>query len=184
MAGIPVSVRGLVHIYRLEGYDVVALAGIDLDVAAGESMALLGPSGSGKSTLLSVLAGLLVPSAGKVLVGDHDIVQSTPAGLQRMRADDVGVVLQGAERNLLPYLTAAENVAYAQRAADKARRAGLHSPDELPDLVGVSAAEGRSKLSALSPGRGSGRRWRWPSRTAPACCWPTSRRASSTTTRR
>src|SRR3954467_11608954 len=80
--GLGVTCRGLVYIYRLEGYDVVALAGVDLDISAGESVALLGPSGSGKSTLLSLLAGLLPPSAGRLSVGRHDLVRATPSELQ------------------------------------------------------------------------------------------------------
>jgi ABC-type lipoprotein export system ATPase subunit len=118
MNGIAISARGLVYIYRLEGYDVVAVAGVDLDIAAGESVALVGPSGSGKSTLLALLAGLLVPSAGRLVVGSHDVARATPAELAQMRAGSVGVVLQGAGRNLLPYLTAEQNVRFAQSGAN------------------------------------------------------------------
>ena len=114
---IGVTCRGLVSIYRLEGYEVVALAGVDLDISPGESVALLGPSGSGKSTLLSVLAGLMRPSAGRVHVGETDMVKATEAELAQLRSSDVGVSLQGAQRSLLPYLTAEQNVAFAQRAA-------------------------------------------------------------------
>ena len=134
--GLGVACRGVVYIYRLEGYDVVALAGVDLDIAAGESVALLGPSGAGKSTLLALLAGLLRPSAGRLTVGGKDLVHATPAELQLLRATAVGVVLQGAARNLLPYLTAEQNVRFAQRrgadgdrAARRAQQAG-HGPEQ------------------------------------------------------
>lgn len=149
--GIGVTCRGLVYIYRLEGYDVVALAGVDLDIAPGEAVALLGPSGAGKSTLLSLLAGLLRPSAGRVQVGPYDLVKATDADLVRMRAGDVGVVLQGAARNLLPYLSAEQNVRFAQRGAPKGHP--LPSPREVLSLVGLNA-RGRSRLrpAALSPG--------------------------------
>ena len=79
--GLGVTCRGLVYIYRLEGYDVVALAGVDLDIAAGEAVALLGPSGAGKSTLLSLLAGLLRPAAGRLVVGGHDLSRADAAEL-------------------------------------------------------------------------------------------------------
>lgn len=149
--GIGVTCRGLVYIYRLEGYDVVALAGVDLDIAPGEAIALVGPSGSGKSTLMSLLAGLLRPAAGRVQVGPHDLVQASDAELLRMRATDVGVVLQGASRNLLPYLTAEQNVRFAQRGMPAAHpRPGAR---EVLSLVGLGA-RGRHRLrpSALTPG--------------------------------
>lgn len=154
MAAIGVSCRGLVSIYRLEGYDVVALAGVDLDIAPGESVALLGPSGSGKSTLLSVLAGLLRPAAGRAHVGDVDLAKAGDAELARMRAVDVGVALQGAQRNLLPYLTAEQNVRFAQRAAGRTP-GGLKpvAPREVLSVVGL-AVRGRMRLKpgALTPG--------------------------------
>jgi putative ABC transport system ATP-binding protein len=149
--GIGVVCRGVVHIYRLEGYDVVALAGVDLDISPGESVALLGPSGSGKSTLLAVLAGLLRPAAGRVEVGGYDLVKATTAQLHRMRATDVGVALQGASRNLLPYLSAEQNVRFAQDGARKGR--DLPSPRDVLALVGLDTrARTRLRPDELSPG--------------------------------
>jgi ABC-type lipoprotein export system ATPase subunit len=153
ITGIGISCRGLVSIYKLEGYDVVALAGVDLDIEAGEAVALLGPSGSGKSTLLSVLAGLMRPAAGRVTVGEVDLSKANDADLHRMRATDVGVSLQGASRNLLPYLTAEQNVRFAQRGVPSDRRRELPSPREVLSLVGL-AARNRSRLTpgTLAPG--------------------------------
>ncbi|GAA1659688.1 ABC transporter ATP-binding protein [Fodinicola feengrottensis] len=149
-SGVAVSCEGLVHIYRAEDTEVVALAGIDLQVAAGESVALLGPSGAGKSTLLSILAGVLRPSAGRLRIGAHAVESMSPAQLQRMRAAEVGVVLQGASRNLLPYLTAYDNVRFAQRAAP--RGAELDAPEEVLDLLGLESFA-REKFQVLTPGQ-------------------------------
>lgn len=163
MTGILVSCHGLVHIYRLEGNDVVALSGVDLDVGGGEVVGLLGPSGSGKSTLLNLFAGLLRPSAGRLTVGRHEIARMDERGLARMRAQDVGVVLQGAMRNLLPYASPLDNVRFAQRGArrlagsgdvqdaDRSDR-GLPEPIEVLELVGLSD-RGHTPLQQLTPGQ-------------------------------
>jgi putative ABC transport system ATP-binding protein len=150
-APVGVTCRGLVYIYRLEGYDVVALAGVDLDIQAGQSVALVGPSGAGKSTLLSLMAGLLTPSAGRLTVGDHDLAKAGPAEQQRMRAVDVGVVLQGASRNLLPYLSLEQNVRFAQRGAPAGR--DRPRPRDVLALVGLDdPARQRALPGALTPG--------------------------------
>lgn len=137
---IGVTCRGLVYIYRLDGYDVVALSGVDLDVAPGESLALVGPSGSGKSTLMSLMAGLLRPSAGRLSIGPHDLVKAGSVELQNMRATDVGVVLQGASRNLLPYLSAEDNIRFAQREVPREYRTDMPTPGELLELVGLTGS--------------------------------------------
>jgi ABC-type lipoprotein export system ATPase subunit len=150
--GIGLSCRGLVYIYRLEGYDVVALAGVDLDIAPGESVALVGPSGSGKSTLMAVFGGLLPPSAGRLTVGGRDITRATPAELAHMRATAVGVVLQGPGRNTLPYLTAEQNVRFAQRGASVGR-GQLPPPREVLGLVGLTnRTQMRSRPGRMTAG--------------------------------
>ena len=152
MTGTSVSAHGLVHIYRLEGNDVVALTSVDLDVSPGQMVGLLGPSGSGKSTLLRLLAGLQQPSAGRLWVGSHDLTAISDADLNRMRALEVGIVLQGASNNLLPYLTPEANVAYAQDEARRHRREDLAEPDDVLDIVGL-ADQARRRLVELTPGQ-------------------------------
>jgi putative ABC transport system ATP-binding protein len=149
VSGLAVAAHGLVHIYRSDGNDVVALGGVDLDVSPGEVVGLLGPSGAGKSTLLTLLAGLLRPSAGKLWVGEHDLLALDEAGRDRMRARDVGVVLQGAARNLLPYATATANVAFAASALPRGDRP---DPAGVVDLVGL-AEVADEPLSSYTPGR-------------------------------
>jgi putative ABC transport system ATP-binding protein len=136
VGGVAVQVRGLIHLYPQQGADVVALRGVDLDIEAGEMLALLGPSGMGKSTLLQLLAGVMRPSAGEILIGQQELGTMTAAGLRRLRAGDVSFVLQDTARNLLPYATVAQNVWFAQRG-DR-RRTGSHDTEELLALLGLS----------------------------------------------
>lgn len=157
---VPRAIRtlGLVHIYRSEGHDVAALSGVDLSVDAGEVVGLLGPSGSGKSTLLALLGGLFRPSAGKIFVGDHELSALSPAELDAFQARETSLMLQGAGRNLVPYLTVRENVEFA---AAQARRLGaaVASVDEGLELVGASdfadaplaqLSQGQLQMAALA----------------------------------
>lgn len=147
--GLGVRTRGLVHLYNAEGHDVAALSGVDLDVGAGELVGLLGPSGSGKSTLMSLVAGILRPSAGKVFVGDTEVSSATPRALDQLRSSDVGLMLQGAARNLLPDTTALDNVRFAQHLARRGGRA-VPEPAEVLDDVGLGDHAGRP-LVELTP---------------------------------
>jgi ABC-type lipoprotein export system ATPase subunit len=152
--GLAVRTRGLVHVYRGEGRDVAALAGVDLEVRAGEMLALLGPSGAGKSTLLALVAGLFRPTAGRVYVGELDLTKATQRELDQLHAKDVSLMLQGATRNLLPFLTANQNIAFAQAAgralADEAER--LPSAPTLLGMVGLKDL-GDDPLDRLTPGQ-------------------------------
>ena len=105
-----ITCDSLVKIYRLETSEVQALQGLDLRVARGELMAIVGPSGSGKSTLMNIVGGLDSPTGGKVVVDGRDIGRLSPAALDVYRSRQVGFVWQKPSRNLLPYLTARENV--------------------------------------------------------------------------
>ncbi|PPF89572.1 ABC transporter [Subtercola sp. Z020] len=124
----------LVRIFQVENIEVLALQGLDLLVDEGEMIAIVGASGSGKSTLLSILSGLDTPTAGRARVGSWDLLQLSAADRLAYRRETVGFVWQQTARNLLPYLSAAENVAlpmaYAGvRARTRTRRARdiLHS---------------------------------------------------------
>ncbi len=138
-AGVRVRCEGVVHIYPASGeglHDVVALRGIDLDVDPGEFVSLLGPSGSGKSTVLGLLAGVLRPSAGRVLIGPHDVGRMAPRSLARLRGSVVALVLQNPSRNLLAYATVRQNVAFAAGPSGE-------SPDDLLQELGLAALAGR-----------------------------------------
>ena len=100
----------LFKIYKIADLEVVALRGLDLDVDEGEVVAVVGASGSGKSTLLNILAGYDSPSAGKVSVGQTDLLRMTSKDVEVYRRHEVGFVWQQTSRNLFPYLTALENV--------------------------------------------------------------------------
>jgi len=156
--GTDVRVRGVIHLYPQQGADVVALRGVDLDIAAGEMLALLGPSGMGKSTLLLLLAGMLTPSAGEITIGEVTLGSLSPAGLRQLRAGTVSFVLQETARNLLPYATVAQNVWFAQQG-DRTR--AHRDVDELLDLLGLaelaqrpvgSLTRGMQQLVALTAG--------------------------------
>ena len=151
-AGAEVRLDGVVHIYTdASGSDVVALRGVDLEVSAGERVALLGPSGAGKSTLLSLLAGTTRASAGTVALDGVDLRSLTEGRLAALRATRVGTVLQGPWRNLLPYATAAQNVAFAQRAVGRRARRALTPPAELLGALGLAPLTHRP-LGGLSGG--------------------------------
>jgi putative ABC transport system ATP-binding protein len=110
------SARNLTKIYGMGEVSVHALQGVDLAVAAGEFIVLLGPSGSGKSTLLNILGGLDTPSSGELRFLDRDLTHADEAALTRYRREHVGFVFQF--YNLIPSLTARENVALVTDIAD------------------------------------------------------------------
>jgi putative ABC transport system ATP-binding protein len=108
--------HGLTKTYRAGEVDVHALRGVDLTLARGEMVVLLGPSGSGKSTLLNILGGLDVPSGGEVWYGDHRLHGADEKDLTQFRREHIGFVFQF--YNLIPSLTALENVALVTEIAN------------------------------------------------------------------
>ncbi|MGE5825046.1 MAG: ABC transporter ATP-binding protein [Bacteroidota bacterium] len=125
------TARGLTKIYRIGEVEVRALRGIDLEVASGELIVLLGPSGSGKSTLLNILGGLDAPTSGDVHFLDHSLTGASEAQLTRYRREHIGFVFQF--YNLIPSLTAQENVALVTEIAENPMR-----PEEALAWVGLS----------------------------------------------
>jgi putative ABC transport system ATP-binding protein len=141
----------LVKIYKVADLEAVALQGLDLVVAPGELLGLVGPSGSGKTTLMNILGGIDRPSAGRVWVNGQDLLKMSDAALNRYRRSKVGFVWQLGSRNLIPYLTALENVelpmTLAGRNGGRKRRRAL----ELLEAVGL-AERRHHRLAQMSGG--------------------------------
>jgi ABC-type lipoprotein export system ATPase subunit len=143
--------RDLVRIFVTEGIEVQALQGLNLRLERGELVALVGASGSGKSTLLSILSGLDRPTGGTARVAGQDLATMTRRERVEFQRSRVGFVWQQTSRNLLPYLTAAQNVAVPLAISGKQRGAARAARvDELLELLG--AAHCRDKLPALLTG--------------------------------
>jgi ABC-type lipoprotein export system ATPase subunit len=135
-----ISCEGLVRIYKRKGVEVVALQGLDLHVDRGDLMAIVGASGSGKSTLLNILSGLDSPSAGQARVAGHDLLTMRRGERRRYRLQTCGFVWQQPGDNLVPYLSAAENVAVPQRLAGQRGAAAGERTGELLEQLGIADA--------------------------------------------
>ena len=122
-------------IYRKVGHETVALGGIDLVIYSGEFIAIMGPSGSGKSTFFNMVGALDTPTSGRILIDEVDVAQLTAVELAFVRSRKIGYIFQ--QYNLIPYLTALENVTTALHFAgipsDEARGRGM----EVLHLVGL-----------------------------------------------
>ncbi|MFD0588026.1 ABC transporter ATP-binding protein [Paenibacillus sp. GCM10027627] len=143
-----IDCEGLVKIYKTDDLEVVALQGLNLTVEDGELMAIIGNSGSGKSTLLNTLGGLDRPSAGAVKVGPWDLLKITEEELVKYKRETVGFIWQNNARNLLPYLTALENVEMPMMLSGKVDRAYAK---QLLEWVGLKERM-YNKLHQLSGG--------------------------------
>jgi ABC-type lipoprotein export system ATPase subunit/bifunctional DNA-binding transcriptional regulator/antitoxin component of YhaV-PrlF toxin-antitoxin module len=147
-----INCENLVKIYKVMDLEVVALQGLDLTVQAGELLAIVGASGSGKSTLLNILGGLDRPSAGRVAVNGRNLLKLSNGELDRYRRLEVGFVWQQTGRNLIPYLTARENIELPMTVAGMGLREKQAWSQELLEMVGLWAHR-RHRLAQLSGGQ-------------------------------
>lgn len=149
MSDVIVQADNLMKIYKTKDIEVVALQGLDLEVKEGELMAIIGSSGSGKSTFLNMIGGLDRPSAGKLYVDGRNLFTMTEKELVSYKRHTVGFVWQNNGRNLLPYLTARENILMPMRLSGY--REKQERTDMLLDMVGLSAKK-NSRMQSMSGG--------------------------------
>lgn len=141
--------ENLIKIYKTLDIEVVALQGLDLTVKEGEVMAIIGNSGSGKSTLLNMIGALDTPTAGKLYVDDKDLFKLNEAQMVEYKRDTVGFVWQNHARNLLPYLTATQNIELSLRISGKYK--DRNQIYELLDMVSMGHRK-NNVLQQLSGG--------------------------------
>ena len=146
---IMIQADNLVKIYKTKDLEVLALQGLDLTVEKGELVAIIGNSGSGKSTFLNMIGGLDKPSAGKLFVDGKNLFTMNERQLVEYKRDTVGFVWQNNARNLLPYLTALENVMTPMQLTNRKNKKEWAL--ELLDLVGMSHRK-NNRLQQLSGG--------------------------------
>ena len=147
-----ITCENLVKIYQLmDDIEVQALQGLDLTMDQGEMVGVIGASGSGKSTLLNVLGGLIRPTGGQVLVNGRLLFKLTSAQLDRYRRQEVGFVWQQGARNLIPYLSAIENVEFPMLLAGQSGRKARQKAERLMEMVGLAARQ-KHQLGSLSGG--------------------------------
>lgn len=146
---VMVRCDNLVKIYKTSEVEVMALQGLDLTVERGEIMGIVGASGSGKSTLLNMLGGLDKPSAGSLFIDGKDMLKLGEKELIEYKRRTVGFVWQKNARNLIPYLTAVENVEMPMLLSGYSSR--RKRAEELLDMVGLSARK-NSLLGQMSGG--------------------------------
>ncbi len=143
-----IDIRELTKVYRVGDVDVHALRGVNLSVDRGEFVSVVGPSGSGKSTLFHILGGLTPPTSGEIHIDGRDLLKMTDAERTNLRKTTVGFVFQ--KYNLLPTLTAEENIAIARDIAGR----GQEKDPQFEEVLRMLGIEGRlhHKPRALSGG--------------------------------
>ncbi len=135
MNSVALEVRDLVKTFSLDGTTINAVDGVSFQVKSGEFVALVGPSGSGKTTMLSIMAALLTPTSGQVLIDGQDLAKMNEKQRVRLRREKIGFTFQS--NNLIPFLTARENVEFMLRLNGKLDRAGRVRSDELLARLGL-----------------------------------------------
>ena len=142
-----VVVRDVCKTFYREQISIPVLSGINVEMYAGDYLALMGPSGSGKTTLLNLIAGLDRPTSGSVVVCDQNLGESSEGQLASWRSRHIGFIFQ--KSNLIPFLSAVENVQIAMQLNGQSTRASYRRAMELLDYLGVAdrAANYPSMLS-------------------------------------
>ena len=149
MSEVMIQADGLVKIYKSKQTEVLALQGLDLTVEKGELTALVGNSGSGKSTFLNMIGGLDRPSAGSLLVDGKNLFTMGERELVCYKRDTVGFVWQNTARNLLPYLSALENIMLPMHISGQKKK--KEKALELLEQVGMTAKR-NNRLNTMSGG--------------------------------
>ncbi|MBN2115731.1 MAG: ABC transporter ATP-binding protein [Anaerolineales bacterium] len=136
MTNIALEVKDLVKTFALDGTTINAVDHVSFQVKSGEFVALVGPSGSGKTTMLSILAALLSPTSGQVLVDGQDMAEMNDKRRVKLRREKIGFTFQA--NNLIPFLTAQENVEFMLRLNGKADKAGRVRSAEILARLGLN----------------------------------------------
>jgi putative ABC transport system ATP-binding protein len=135
IATTALEVKNVFKVFKSESGQVNAVDGVSFSVRAGEFVALVGPSGSGKTTMLSILAALLAPSSGEVLVDGQDLAKMDEAARVRLRRQKIGFTFQS--NNLIPYLNALENTEFMLRLNGRLDKVGRVRSQELLARLGL-----------------------------------------------